>query len=165
MNLNTKLMNLNTKFTTIQEPTKQENDRRYYKLPFLGQYSSYTQKSLNNIIKRFCKFNTSTKLVFTSFKLSNYFSTKDPVPKCLKSSVVYKFVCISCNASYIGETSRHLTTRISEHLKSDKKSHIFQHLRSSQVCKDSCDETCFSVIDHARSKFTLKIKEGMQIKW
>ena len=44
------------------------------------------------------------------------FSVKDPVPFDLRSRVVYKFLCAGCNASYIGETSRHLSTRVREHL-------------------------------------------------
>ena len=31
------------------------------------------------------------------------------------SNVVYKFTCRQCNATYVGETSRHLQTRIAEH--------------------------------------------------
>ena len=42
---------------------------------------------------------------------------KDPIPKFLKSFVVYKFVCPGCNACYIGGTTRHLSTSIKEHLK------------------------------------------------
>ena len=30
----------------------------------------------------------------------------------LKSSVVYKFTCAGCESQYVGETSRHLATRI-----------------------------------------------------
>ena len=33
----------------------------------------------------------------------------------LRSGVVYEFKCRSCNASYIGQTKRHLATRIAEH--------------------------------------------------
>ena len=79
------------------------------------------------------------------------FSAKDPVPFALKSHVVYKFVCGSCNASYIGETTRHLATRIKEHLETDKQSHVYKHLLSSSACKLVCDENCFFILDHAQS--------------
>ena len=39
------------------------------------------------------------------------------------------------NACYIGETTRHLSTRIKEHLKTDEKSDIFTHLVSNETCK------------------------------
>ena len=44
-----------------------------------------------------------------------------------KSSVVYKFTC-ACKATYVGETSRRLNTRIIEHLGKDRNSHVFKHL-------------------------------------
>ena len=44
------------------------------------------------------------------------FSVKDPVPVELRSNVVYKFTCASCNSCYVGETSRQLSTRIRKHL-------------------------------------------------
>ena len=42
-------------------------------------------------------------------------SLKCTVKKNLKSRVVYKIVCPGCNACYVGQTSRHLIPRFSEH--------------------------------------------------
>ena len=50
------------------------------------------------------------------------FSFKDRTPDALKSMVVYQFICAGCNSCYIGETSRHFSTRIKEHTVSDKNS-------------------------------------------
>ena len=50
------------------------------------------------------------------------FSTKDKVPYCLKSFTIYKFLCAGCNASYAGETYRHISTRTYENLGTGKKS-------------------------------------------
>ena len=63
------------------------------------------------------------------------FNVKDPIPKSLKFFVVYKLVCLGCNACYIGETNHHLSTSIKEHLETDKKSHIFAHLVRNETCK------------------------------
>ena len=79
--------------------------------------------------------------------------------------VVYKFVCASCNACYVGETARHLPTRIKERLKTDKKSHIYQNLSSNQNYFNCCTDDCFSVFDYASTKYQLKIKEAVYIKW
>ena len=144
--------------TVIPEP-------RYYMLPFVGVFSLHCQKKLDNVIKRLCKTEVLIKLIFTPFKISTMFSAKDPVPYALKSHVVYKFVCGSCNASYIGETARHLSTRIKEHLETDKQSYVYKHLLSSSACKLVCNENCFSILDHAQSKFALRIKEGMHVEW
>ena len=99
------------------------------------------------------------------FKLRNVFSVKDSGPQSLRSRVVYKFSCAGCNASYIGETTRHICARVREHLLSDKSSHVYRHLQSSRACHDSCTAECFTILDSAVSKFQIKIKEAMHIKW
>ena len=104
-------------------------------------------------------------MVFSTFTLPSLFSTKDKVPYGLKSYVIYKFLCTGCNASYVGETYRHISTRSHEHLETDKSSNIYQHLLKNPQCKLICDENCFSILDLARTKYTLKLKEGMHIKW
>ena len=49
---------------------------RSYKLPYIGKDSEQTQKTLSKICKQFCK-DADLKIVFTSFKSNNCFSTKD----------------------------------------------------------------------------------------
>ena len=73
--------------------------------------------------------------------------------------------CASCNSCYVGETSRHLSTRIREHLNRDRSSHIFQYLQQSEACRSSRSAECFKVIDHATTKFQVKIKEALHISW
>ena len=53
-------------------------------------------------------------------------SLKPPVEKMLRSGVVYKITCPRCNACYVGQTSRHLQTRIKEHrtISGPVKNHI-----------------------------------------
>ena len=83
----------------------------------------------------------------------------------LRSRVIYKFLCADCNASYIGKTTCHFSTRVREHLVSDKASHVYKHITSSQACRESCSTECFTILDTAASGFQLKIKEAMYIKW
>jgi hypothetical protein len=137
---------------------------RYFKLPFIGAYSNYTKMKIKKIVHKYCK-DVFVKLIFTTNKIQNSFCLKETLPKLLKSHVVYKFSCAGCNASYIGETSRHLTTRINEHLKSDKHSHVYKHLNLSINCKNlnNCDS--FQILDSAPTKHKLKIKEALHIKW
>ena len=65
----------------------------------------------------------------------------------------------------VGETSRHLSTRIREHLNRGSTSHIFQHIQQSEACRNSCSAEFFEVIDHATTKFQVKIKEAWHISW
>ena len=75
------------------------------------------------------------------------------------------FFCASCNASYVGQTCRHLATRIDKHFGKDKKSPIFQHLMTSKDCLDICSKDYFSVLDTANTKHQLKTKESLYITW
>ena len=52
-----------------------------------------------------------------------------------------------------------------EHLISDKNSHIYKHLKSSSVCREACNENCFTVLDSASTANKLKIKKALHIMW
>ena len=151
---------LENKFTTKENTNSDHNNKSvsYYKLPYIDFYSNRTKKKKYELCKRFCK-NTNVKIVFSPFKLQDLFSSKDCSPIALKSFVVYKFTCAGCQSGYIGETKRHLPTRIKEHLQTDTKSHILQHLNDNSKCRDLCDDNCFIIIDDASSSFRLKLKK------
>ena len=147
------------------EPSKTKENIWYFKLPFKVKFSKFTENKLQNLSKQFCKEVTIIKIIFSTFKLASLFSTKDKVPYGLKSYVIYKFLCAGCNASFVGETYRHISTRTHEHLKTDKSSNIYWHLLKNLQCKSIFDDNCFSILDLARTKYTLKLKKGMYIKW
>ena len=81
----------------------------------------------------------------------------------LKSSVFYKITCVGCGFRYVGETSRYLSTRIKEHLASDKNAHILKHLSKNSDCKNNTSPNCFKIIDSDKYFLKLKIKEGFHI--
>ena len=105
------------------------------------------------------------KLAFSSFKIRNMFSMKDPVPFKLRSRVVYQFTCAGCNACFVGETFRQISMRIREHLRRDRSYHIFQHLQHYEECRRLCSESCFSILDTAPNCFHLMLKEAAHIRW
>ena len=109
----------------------------------------HIENKLSKLCKELCKENFNIKLIFSSFKIKNYFPYKDPIPNDLKSFLVYKFICASCSSSYIDETYHDFKTRIEEHMKKDNKSHIFKHLHSNTTCFDSYNSFCFKIIDKA----------------
>ena len=116
----------------------------YFKLPYIGHFSVVTQKKVRHLIKRYCS-DLDIKLVFSSFKIGKLLSVKDPIPGGLRSRVVYKFACAGCNACYVGETTRHFSTSVREHLVTDKASHIFKHLHNSEHCRALCLVDCFHI--------------------
>ena len=127
---------LNYKFTSNKNHLKHTPDSHYFKLPYIGNLSHLIKDILPKFCKDFCKENFNIKLVFTSFKIKNYFSCQDPIPDVLKSLLVYKFTCASCSSSYTGETCRHYKTKTEGHIKRDNKSHILKHLHSTATCFD-----------------------------
>ena len=56
--------------------------------------------------------------------------------------ILFPNLAVVCNACYIGETKRHLKTRIKEYSGKDKNLHIFKHLQENTQCID-----CLDVID------------------
>ena len=134
-----------------------------FKLPYIGHFSVVAQKKIRHFIKRYCN-DLDIKLVFSSFKIGNMFGVKDPIHGGLRSRVVYKFACAACNAWYVGERTRHFSTRVRKHLVSDKASHIFKHRQNSERCRALCSVECFHISDHASTSFHLKIKEAIHIK-
>ena len=142
------------KFSSNQNQLKDTPDVHYFKLPYIGNLSHHIKNKLSKLCKEFCKENFNIKLVFNSFKMKNYFSCKDPVPDDLKSFLVYKFTCVSCSSSYIGETCRHFKTRIVEHIKKDNRSPIFKQLHCRAACFDSYNSLCFKIIHKANSNLT-----------
>lgn len=64
-----------------------------------------------------------------SNKLNRFIKAgKDPLPFLNHSGLIYKICCNQCSASYVGQTSRQLSTRIKEH-----KSNINRSLESLSV--------------------------------
>ena len=58
-----------------------------------------------------------------------------------------------------------MKTKIEEHISKDNKSHIFKRLHSTATCFDSFNSLCFKIIDKAKTKLDLKIKETLHINW
>ena len=86
-------------------------------LPFLGNISIRLKNKLNKLFQPF-KSAINLKIVFrSSCNVRSFLRFKDRIPSHLKSHLLYRFKCSCCNASYIGETTRHYDVRVCEHLK------------------------------------------------
>ena len=75
-----------------------------------------SKKRLSKLISTYypqCKL----KLVFKcNNRLRNCFVFKDRIPFNVRSHLLYRFSCSSCNSAYVGKSKRHYLVRISEHL-------------------------------------------------
>lgn len=83
----------------------------YWRLPYIKSKEIPTLKAVNSINK-ILPITHRLRVVFKTFKTVDIFSNKDRVQTGLASNVVYKFQCEQCPSCYVGETRRHLSTRI-----------------------------------------------------
>ena len=84
-------------------------------LPFLGHLYFETRSRLNSLIRNQLRSFSSRTAFQSKTHLSILFKFKDSIPKYLHSHL-YEFSCSCCNATYYGETERHLFVRVLEHL-------------------------------------------------
>ena len=108
------------------EPDKFKENNRYFKLCFIAKFFTFTKNELQ-------KLTPVLPFVFSTFKYASLFLTED-------------------NASYVGESYRHISASTHERLETDKSSNIYRHLKNLQ-CKFICDEDFFSVLDLARTEY------------
>ena len=87
----------------------------YINLPYYGYDSFRIRKELTGIFASSFP-QVSFRFIFTNaYTIGSFFRYKDRVPKELRSNIVYKFNCSSCNAGYIGSSIRNLKIRVCEH--------------------------------------------------
>ena len=118
--------------------------------------------------KRFAPRPPAPQEAKTAKRIQSFFPFKDRFPTLIRSSVVYKFQCPGCNASYVGKASRNLITRCREHLgitKAGQKikvssSAIWDHINPSGHAASLED---FLVLDRANNDFDLLIHESLLI--
>ena len=85
----------------LQIPTVPKNELIVI-LPYLGEMSQIVKTRLTKTMNKHMKFCKLRVIFQTNNKLKNYFHFKDSVPETLRSSLICKFSCGSCTASYIG---------------------------------------------------------------
>ena len=137
----------------------------------MGKQTDLIRKKIKLVFKTFIPH----KEVFVYFKsglrVKNFFKIKDVTPCVLRSRVIYMYTCASCQASYIGQTSRHLCHRIAEHkgtshltgkvMKNKVHSNIRDHLN---VCSNSSiNFENFRVLATGSSEQELLVKERLLI--
>ena len=100
--------------------------------------------------------------------IENLLPFKDRVPAHICSSVVYEFMCISCQATYYGKKPRHFIVRCREHLGINKEgisikgasSSIREHINETGHAA-SIDDFC--ILEKASNKFDLLIHDSLLI--
>jgi hypothetical protein len=99
-----------------------------------------------------------------SCRFSNVFPCKYRISIALRSHVVYQFTCQCCSALYVGQTRRHIHTRISEHMRVSRLTEKINSL--SQPCLVySLPNTCTKskILSSGTSEWDLLIGESLLI--
>ena len=139
-------------------------------LPFLGTMSSNLKRKLQTSIRN-SLLQCNIKVILKSTNhLSSLFCFKDVIPKELRSHLVYKFSCSSCNATYYGKTERHLNVRSGEHIGLSpitgnrfacKPSAISDHLLLHEDNNSSFNN--FSILCCENNAYKLSLRESILI--
>ena len=88
----------------------------YMPLTFTGFHSKDIKKQLSKILSNAYP-QLDIKIYFTlQNKIGNFFKIKDTIPISLKSNIIYKWQCRSCDATYVGRTIRSARMRWFEHM-------------------------------------------------
>ena len=111
---------------------KEDRVETIFFIPYIGLPSIIFSRKLKELFKKYYCFDI--RIVFTPFKVKNYFSLKCRTPLPLLANVVYKFKYLQITFTN-GKTTRHLATRVKEHGTSPSNSAVSNHLTSCQTCK------------------------------
>ena len=65
---------LGYKFSSNKNELKDKSEVHYFKLPYISNLSHHVKNKHSKLCKEFCIENFNIKLVFSSFKIKNYFS-------------------------------------------------------------------------------------------
>lgn len=95
---------------------KKKTSPHFFKIPFIGPSSTSTQRRVRKLVNNFC---TSRDIKFQF------------LPIYVRVLVACKFTYTGCSACYIGETNRHLSTRVRDDLSTDTNSYAYKHPASS----------------------------------
>ena len=139
-------------------------------LPYLGKFSLQIRTRINCIMKTKLPF-CNIRFVFqTKCKISNFYTFKDKIPSFLRSGIVYKFQCGSCNAIYYVKTKRHFKVRMCEHLgipaltakrvKGDDDFAIKEYLL---FCNHTPNFQDFSILATNNNDFKVRLMESLLI--
>ena len=100
--------------------------------------------------------------MFTSKNIGDSLGVRESKPAVNQQCVVYHFKCGSCDANYVGFTSRHLFQRIEEHRRAN--SSIAKHLTTVHRDDVELSNLNFGILRKCRNKFECLLFEMFYIR-
>lgn len=139
-------------------------------IPYAGVMSIRVRDQISRMCKLLLYQVKPIVVLKPARRIGDMFPFKDKIPFALRSHVVYSFQCASCNASYYGQTVRHIHVRACEHIgkspltgktvANPSDSAIYDHRK---VCNYIPDARDFKILATATNDFVLKVKESILI--
>ncbi|XP_066929990.1 uncharacterized protein [Clytia hemisphaerica] len=143
-----------TKPPQTEEQKDEEPEMKKFFLRYRGKITEQFQHSLKRV-------GAPVKVILTIRKLKTLLpSLKTPVEKEYKSWVVYQINCSRCQSCYVGQTARHLLSRIREHRNANTP--VGSHFRSCNVELKMDDVKI--IAQSAKSEFHLMALEALCIQ-
>ena len=141
-------------------------------LIYMGMISTELKVKLHRTFKQLLPACDLRVIFKISSRMKHYFNFKDKIKRELRSLLVHKFKCNSCNAEYIGKTKRQYRTRTSEHIgvspltgkcvkNNSRTSAVHDHML---FCKTVLCPEDFSILAKNSYNFKLEIQERILIK-
>ena len=132
-----------------------EEEKAKEKLVFVQYRGNISEKFAESLLR----IKAPSKIIFRIKKLKDCLpSLKSKVEMSLRSKVVYKVKCPRCEACYVGQTGRHLSTRIKEHSSSGPVRDHFKNCNIALLMDN------VSIMMSARNMYQLLTLEALAIK-
>ena len=124
-----------------QRATEAKLKKRKSRPTLLMEYRGHISDRFSRSIRKI----TEACVLLTTRKIETVLpSLKSKIPEDLKSRVIYEMTCSGCKSSYVGQTKRHLMTRLAEHarISSPVGSHLKNCIRdASEIWSKILDQT------------------------
>ena len=145
---------INPEVINVEEESTDQKDNKLLFLQYRGKLTDNFKCTLKRI-------QAPCKTILTLRKLKTVLpALKPPIEKALQSVVVYQISCPRCDSRYVGQSVRHLITRIKEHLKPSTP--VGSHCKACDV-KISMENDVV-ILSKAKYQRQLLIQEALYIK-
>ena len=162
---------LNHKIKPKQQSVSAQKMEFYCKLPFLNNAAcSFIKKELGHLFYNAYPHIDFKFLFVNNFSFQGLLSHKEKLPTELISGLVYLYECDACSATYIGQSTKCLKTRVGQHfgvscrtgslLVRPPQSSIREHI---EICGSSKSLDNFKCLSSFNNNILLRITESMEI--
>ena len=135
--------------------TKTPENAAKKRLPFVMQYRG----NKSDVFSKRLRKTANISVIFTTRQMKTALpSLKQKLPENVRGNVVYEITCSGYQSSYVGQTTRHLATRVHEDSKGTIP--VGEHLNWCGFTIDSCE---VKIIDTARDSAKLLTLEALHI--